>query len=147
MAPTDRLTHQMQLLSTLVTRQRVALGYPSKEKAAEACGLSHMTYRAVEAGRPVSDLTYTKIEAGFGLLPGSCQAVLDGADSVKLQDGGELIAEARSSRPSVEAVDAEAKAAIQIAIGITTPDMTMGTAQQLSERALEELRKRGLLPR
>lgn len=145
-APTESASTRLHLLGVLVRDQRVALGYPSKEKAAAAVGLSHVPYRNVENGVAVSDLTYTKIELGFGMLPGSCRAVLGGADSIRLQGGGELISGARADRPSLENVEAEARAAIQIAIGIAAPDVTVGQAERLSDAALEELRKRGLLP-
>lgn len=143
-APPDHDSHQLRLLGDLVKQLRVSLKYRSKEKAAEAVGLSHVPYRNVENGVAVSDLTYTKIEVAFGMLPGSCRAFLDGADSIKLVDGGELISGARS-RPSLGDVDAGAKAAIQAAVEITTPDMPVGLAKELSLKALEELRKRGLL--
>ncbi|WP_330173063.1 hypothetical protein OG875_05290 [Streptomyces sp. NBC_01498] len=145
-APTDHDSHRRRILGELVKQQRRALGYSSKEKAAEAVGLSHVPYRNVENGLAVSDLTYTKVELAFGLLPGSCRAFLDGADSIKLTDGGELIPGARSW-PSLADIDARAREAIQAAVEVTAPDLSVGQAKELALKALEELRKRDLLPK
>ncbi|MGW6741733.1 hypothetical protein ACWGDX_13560 [Streptomyces sp. NPDC055025] len=144
-APTDSAAQQLQLLGDLVKQQRIALGYSSKEKAAAALGLSHMPYRNVENGVSASDLTYAKIETGFGMIPGSCLAVLNGADTIRLTDGGELARDARSRRLPVD-VDDTVRAIIRDAVGITTPGVTMGQAQEISDRALAALRERGLLP-
>ncbi|MFB6977758.1 hypothetical protein [Streptomyces scopuliridis] len=145
-APTDSTAQQLQMLGDLVKQQRIALGYTSKEQAAKAVGLSHVPYRNVENGVAVSDLTYAKVETGFGMIPGSCRAILNGADTIKLQDGGELAQDARSRRLPVEDIDATVRAIIQDAVGITTPDATMGQAKEISDRALAALRERGFLP-
>ena len=145
-APTDRTTRHLQLLAALVKQRRLALGFSSKEKAADACGLSHVPYRNVEAGRPVSDTTYAKIEARFEFISGSCRAVLDGADSVTLLDGTELIHGGQIIRPSFEELEDEAKQAITVAVRLTAPDLTHRQTEAMTERAVEELRKRGILP-
>lgn len=145
-APSDSAARQLKLLGELVMQRRIALKIGSKEKAADRCGLSHVPYRNVEAGRSASDTTYAKIEKGFGILPGSLKAVIDGADSVPLADGTELIHGGRISHPTLESVDAEAKEAIAKAVGLTTPELTFTQAEAISARAIEELRKRGILP-
>ncbi|MFD9630152.1 hypothetical protein [Streptomyces violascens] len=145
-APTDSTTRHLQLLAALVTQRRVVLGFSSKEKAAEACGLSHMPYRNVEAGRPVSDLTYTKIENRFGFVPGSCQAVLDGADSIKLLDGTELIHGAKINRPSLAEMTEEVKQVINNAASVTAPELTLGQTQEMTQLVVRELQRRGILP-
>ncbi|MFC5802738.1 hypothetical protein [Streptomyces formicae] len=143
----DRTTSHLQLLATLVTQRRIQLGISSKEKAAERCGLSHMPYRSVEAGKGGTDVTYAKIENGFEVVAGSLRAVAEGnADSIKLIDGTELIAGAQIIRPSLDEIDDEAKQAITIAVALTAPDMTHRQTQELTEQVVKELRRRGILP-
>ncbi|WP_158712410.1 helix-turn-helix domain-containing protein [Streptomyces sp. NRRL F-5135] len=145
-APTDSAASQLRLLGDLIKQQRLALGYSSKEKAADACGLSHMTYRNAENGTSVSKTTYAKIEKTFGFLSGSCRAVLDGADSIHLTDGSELIHDGRISRPDLSTVDAEVQTAIREAASLTTPELTLAQATALAEAAIDRLRAAGLLP-
>lgn len=145
-APTDSTTRHLQLLAALVRQRRVALGFSSKEKAAEACGLSHMPYRNVEASRPVSDLTYVKIENRFEFVPGSCQGVLDGADSIKLLDGTELIHGAKINRPSLAEMTEEVKQVINEAASVTAPELTLGQTQEMTQLVVKELQRRGILP-
>lgn len=145
-ALTDHAARQLTLLAALVTQRRHALGFSSKEKAAEACGLSHVPYRNVEGGRPVSDATYAKIEVGFKMAAGSCRAVLDGADFIKLLDGSELIAGGQISRPSLDEMTDELKSAITKAARLTAPDLTLGQTDDLTRQVVEELQRRGVLP-
>lgn len=146
MATPHRTTRHLQLLAALVKQRRVALKFSSKEKAAEACDLSHVPYRNVEAGRPVSDTTYAKIENRFGFVTGSCQAVLDGADSIKLTDGTELIHGGQITRPSLEEMADEVKQAINSVAGLTAPELTHRQTQEMSEAVVAELQRRGILP-
>jgi transcriptional regulator with XRE-family HTH domain len=143
---TDETTRQLRLLAALVRQRRVALGFSSQDKAAEACGLSHMTYRHVESGRSVSDSTYAKVESRFGFLAGSCRAVVDGADSIKLEDGAELFAGA-ISRPAMDGLADDLKSAITSAASLTAPELTLRQAQEMTEKVVEELRRRGYLPK
>jgi hypothetical protein len=145
-ALTDHTARQLKLLAALVTQRRRALGFSSKEKAAEACGLSHVPYRNVEGGRPVSDATYAKIETRFEFEPDSCQAVLDGADSIKLTDGTELIAGGQISRPSFDEMTDALKQAITSAARLTAPNLTLGQTDDLTEQVVKELQRRGILP-
>ena len=143
---TDETTRQLHLLAALVRQRRLALGFSSQDKAAEACGLSHMTYRHVEGGRTVSPATYSKVEARFDFLAGSCQAVANGADSIKLTDGTELFAGARS-RPAMEDLADELKSAITSAASLTAPELTLRQTQEMTDKVVEALRRRGYLPK
>lgn len=140
-APTG--TSPLDFLATLVRQQRVALGYRSKEAAAEACGLSHMPYRNVEAGRAVSKLTYTKIEQGLKLSPGACQHVLDGGDSLLLADGTELIVRARVRNHDLSQFPDDLKNAVMGAASATAPDLSLREADEMTRQVLEYLRERG----
>ncbi|MFG2412351.1 hypothetical protein [Streptomyces goshikiensis] len=139
--PTDQRT----LLGILVRQRRVALQY-TQAKGAKACGLSGQTYWNVEHGHPASPTTYAKVEHGFGMRAGSCQAVLDGADSITLDDGTELIAGGQIQRPSLERQAEDVRAAISTAARLVVPGITLGQADDMTDRVVEELQKRGILP-
>lgn len=146
-ALTDRNTSHLQLLAALVKQRRLGLGFSSKEKAADACGLSHVPYRNVESGRPVSDTTYAKIENRFDFVAGSCRAVADGsADSIKLLDGTELIHGGQIVRPSFGEAAEEVKQAITRAARLTAPHLTLGQTEEMSDAIVKELQRRGILP-
>jgi hypothetical protein len=145
--PSDETTRHLRKLATLVVQQRVALGFPSKEAAAEACGISHMTYRKIEGGQSVRDATYAKLEIGFRFRPGSCKAVADGvADSITLEDGSELIDGGKITRFNRGHLEEELRGAITKSVMLTAPDLTLRQVEAMNERVVEELRKRGLLP-
>jgi hypothetical protein len=141
----------LQKLAALVTQRRVALGYGSKEAAAAACGISHMTYRKIEGtkGTPpqrAEDATYAKVDVGFGFRPGSCRAVADGAvDSITLEDGTELI-EGGAIRDFVNLED-EMDRAFDKSAQLTAPHLTLSEARAMKEEMFRQLRDRGALPR
>lgn len=141
----DRTTHQLQLLAALVQQRRTTLRL-GKDQAARECGVAPMTYRAVEEGRTVRDTTYAKIEGRFGFTAGSCAAILAGADSIKLEDGSELFLGAQG-RPALEELPDELKSAITRAASLTAPDLTLKQTQEMTDLVMEELRRRGILPK
>lgn len=146
-APLESTNHQLRLLGDLVKQRRIALGYKSKETGAAACGLSHAPYRDVENGtRAVSAASYTKIENGFSFRAGSCRAVLDGADSIRLTDGTELIHGGQITRPSLEEATAGVRAAVDTAARLTAPDLTHRQTEAMTEQVVEELKRIGILP-
>jgi hypothetical protein len=144
----DPLRH-LQKLAALVTQRRVALGYGSKEAAATACGVSHMTYRKVEGtkGTPpqrVNDATYAKLDAGFGFRANSCKAVADGAaDSITLEDGTELI-EGGQIRDFASLED-EIDRAYDKSAQLVAPHLTLSEAKAIKEEMFRQLRERGTL--
>ncbi|MEV6180131.1 hypothetical protein [Streptomyces sp. NPDC052015] len=150
--PSGDATRHLQRLATLVRQRRVALGFSSKEAAADACGISHTTYRKIEGTESadpqrVRDTTYAKLEASFGMRAGSCKAVLDGsADSVVLEDGTELIEGGKITPRDAEALEEGLREAITRGATLTAPHLTLGQVEAMNERIMEELRRRGLLP-
>lgn len=132
-----------------MTQRRVALGFASKEAAADACDISHTTYRKVEgtetaAPRRVRDTTYTKLDIGFGFRPGSAKAVADGiADSITLIDGTELI-EGGQIRDFVKLHD-EVDRAFDKSAQLTAPHLTLSEAKAMKDEMIRELRARGVL--
>lgn len=146
--PSDETTRHLHKLASLVTQRRVALGLRSKEAAAKACGIAVMTYRKVEDGQPVTSTSYGKIEIGFGLRPGSCKSVLDGADSIYLEDGTELI-EGGQIRDFVnsDALEEEMDRAFDKSAQLAAPHLTLSESQAIKNEMFEYLRNRGVLPR
>ncbi|MFJ3200943.1 hypothetical protein [Streptomyces sp. NPDC086989] len=144
-AATETPTDQQTLLGELVMQRRIALGY-TQVQGSKACGLSGQTYWNVEHGRPASPTTYAKVEHGFGMRAGSCRAVLDGADSITLTDGTELISGAQIQRIPAEQLADDVRAAVNSAARLTLPDVTHRQTEAMTERVVEELRRLGLLP-
>lgn len=143
------LTHgdaerHLQKLAALATQRRVALGFVSKEAAADACGISHTTYRKIEFGQPVRATTYAKLEMGFGFRAGSVKALLDGeSDSITLNDGTELI-EGGAIR-DFGTLEDEVARAFDKSAQLTNPDLTYGQARAMKDEMIRELRERGII--
>ncbi|MEV0691822.1 helix-turn-helix transcriptional regulator [Streptomyces sp. NPDC050388] len=126
-------------LGRLIAQRRTKNGW-HKKQAADAAGLTHTTYMRVERGESVHDVTYTKIERAFGLAPGACMAVIEGA--TELQQAGEEFEGVRIA--PVAGADA-ARQAVQHAIIATLPDVPAGKMAELSEGVVAELKRRGIL--
>ncbi|SFC21462.1 Helix-turn-helix [Streptomyces aidingensis] len=60
----------------------------SKQQAADAAGITIVTYRQAEAGRSVRDTTYAAIERVLGRLPGTYQAIADGDEPAAAAEHG-----------------------------------------------------------
>jgi hypothetical protein len=150
-ASPDRTARRLQLLATLVTQRRASLRL-SIEEAAARCGIAPMTYRSVEGDKlrrglkVVRSATYAKIESGLGFTPGSCHAVLEGADSITLTDGTELIAGAQISHPPLDKVADEVKQALDKMAGLHAPELTHGQTDDMAAGLVKELQRRGILP-
>lgn len=149
MAPTSGdNARRLQLLATLIRQRRVTLGFSSKEAAADACGISHTTYRKVEGTETIApqrarSTTYTKLDTGLGLRPGSCVAVADGfADSITLEDGTELIEGAQIRDYSLED---EMDRAFDKSAQLVAPGLTHGESRAIKEEMFRRLRERGVL--
>ncbi len=142
-------TRHLQRLATLVRQRRVALGFASKEAAADACGISHTTYRKVEGTETadpqrVRPTTYTKLDAGLGFRPGSSMAVADGvADSITLEDGSELIEGGRIR--DFASLEDEIDRAFDKSAQLVAPHLTQGESKAIKEAMFDHLRARGTL--
>ncbi|MGW9058848.1 hypothetical protein [Streptomyces sp. NPDC055733] len=143
--PSDQTARHLQKLAALVTQRRAQLRL-SQEKAAKACDVAYMTYRKIEEGQSVRGGTYAKLELGFAMRAGSCKAVLDGADSITLEDGTELIEGGRITPLDPETLEEGLRDAITKGATLTAPNLTLGEVQAINERVVEELRRRGILP-
>ncbi|MEV6790868.1 hypothetical protein AB0M87_02480 [Streptomyces sp. NPDC051320] len=127
-------------LARLVVQHRTKLGW-HKSHAAEAADLTITTYMRVEKGQSVRDVTYTKIERGFGWAPGACMAVIEGAPD--LQEAGEQL---EGVRIAPVAVAEGVRQSVQHAVIATLPGTPAGDMALLSEGVLAELRRRGIVP-
>jgi transcriptional regulator with XRE-family HTH domain len=143
-APHDRAAHR-QRLAALITQRRAALGW-SKETSADKAGISYTTYTRVEEGQNVQAMSYAKIEAAFALVPGSCRAVLDGAHSITLTDGTELLLGSKITPLTPDMLEAEVQQAVTNAAIGTLPETTGEKIREISDQVIEHLRKRGILP-
>ncbi|MDX3243483.1 helix-turn-helix domain-containing protein [Streptomyces sp. ME18-1-4] len=151
MAPTSGDTDRhLQRLATLVRQRRVALGFASKEAAADACGISHTTYRKVEGTRTaapqrVNDTTYTKLDKGFGFQTSS-KAVADGvSDSITVTDGTELIEGGQIRDFKSADLEDELDRAFDKSAQLTAPHLTLSESKALKDEMFRVLRERGAL--
>ncbi|MGC5534309.1 hypothetical protein [Streptomyces sp. SR-10] len=150
-APEARTDRRLELLAKLVRQRRTSLRL-SADDAASRCRVAPMTYRKVEGDKnhqgvgPASATTYAKIETGLDFRPGSCQAVLDGADSITLTDGTEIISGAQITHPTPEQVEEGVKQAMSKVAGLYAPELTHGQTEAMSDDFVKELQKRGILP-
>lgn len=150
---TDNTARHLRKLAALVTQRRVAMGLRSKEAGAKKCDIAPMTYRKVEAGERVTDTIYAKLELGFGFRPGSCKAVLEGADSIALEDGTELIEGGQITQHQVDVagLSEEMRREFIDVATVTSPGISLGEADAMSreavERAVKIMRERGILPK
>ncbi|MFJ4418215.1 helix-turn-helix domain-containing protein [Streptomyces sp. NPDC088925] len=130
-------------LATYVRERRDRLGLPRK-KAAEQAGMSKDTWFRVETAAPVRAGSYDKLDAPLKWAPGSARAVLMGAEPVLVeasQSGGATVAQ----RP-VEDLDERAREAVQLALIATAGSLTADEIRATSDRALDLLRERGIIP-
>jgi transcriptional regulator with XRE-family HTH domain len=134
---------QRQRLAAVVRQRRAALDW-SREKAAEQCGMAPMTYDRVEDGETVQVRTHGKVERGLGFAAGAFQAIFDGAPSVKLEDGGEMAVYSEGVvRPGD--LEEDVRGALQTTM-VSATNLDPETIRDITGRAIEELRRRGVLP-
>jgi DNA-binding XRE family transcriptional regulator len=141
----DQTARHLQRLAALVAQRRAQLGL-TKEDAAKACGIAYMTYWKIEDAQRVRATTYAKLEVGFGMRAGSCKAVLDGADSITLDDGTELIEGGQIKRLDLDTLREVIPDAVTRSAMLVAPELTGRQIQELGERVVEDLRRRGRLP-
>lgn len=132
-APLDRLAQR-------VKDRRLELGL-ARDKAARDVGMSKDTWKRVEEGAPVRDLSYSRIEQALGWAIGACAAVLEGKEPILVeQAAGGVIA------TIPDALEGEVREAVTLATVATTNSLTGPEIRALSEEVMKELRKRGILP-
>ncbi|MFI9304824.1 hypothetical protein ACIG0C_36430 [Kitasatospora aureofaciens] len=104
--------------------------------------MSITTWRRVEEGQPVRDITYARVDEVMSWPLGTSTRIIEDPDYSPI--ASEVVKGARFSKAplSSEAL----RQAIQNATIATAPELTGAQIQELQERAIEELRRQGLLP-
>lgn len=134
-------TPDLQRLADRVIARRKGLNLSIK-RAAVLAPLSKDTWIRVEAGKDVQGGSYDKVEGVLRWRIGSCRNVLDGGEPMLLpdEDGSRITA------VPPEDVAAVAGGAVQDALIATTDTLTSAEIRNATERAVEFLRERGVLP-
>lgn len=138
MAPRD-----FSRLAQHVKARRLELGLALK-KAANDAAISKDTWIRVEKGAPLREISYAKMEPVLQWAPGSCVAVLEGRSAITA-DPSRAGAEVVVSTIPREAIDAEARDVVQLAMIATTKGMTAEEIRALSDRVVHDLRERGII--
>lgn len=137
MAPRD-----LDALAKVVKKRRIELGLAYKTAAKQA-GISPETWKRIETGQPVRELSYAKVDPVLQWAPGSCIAASEGRAPVPVAPAEGAPGISISPMPS-EALDA-AKDVVQLAAIATTSGLTADEIRALSERVVADLKKNGLL--
>ncbi|MFF2383663.1 hypothetical protein [Streptomyces sp. NPDC058108] len=134
----------LQRLAKLVEQRRVALKM-NKIDVARAAEVQINTYSKVEDGKPVRPMTYGKIEDVLGWAHGSCSDILRGATTATLIENG---APGGAISP-IEAGDlaADVAEAVQNAAIAVSDSLTAGEIREMKRRVVDELVKRGKIPK
>lgn len=130
-------------LAKAVKAQRLAL-FPSRLAAAKAAGISKDTWARVEEGEVVRDGTYAKIEAILQWAAGSCEAILRGenpTEATPVQGGAPG---AVKTTFTGEDLSEDVRESVQLS-AIATTGLSADEIRALSERVVQDLRKRGLI--
>ncbi len=141
MGDMHRTDTDLQRLAASVTLRRNDLGL-SRDEAARRGPMSNNTWRKVESGSPSMDTTYAKVDRVLDWPTGTCTRILDDPGFTPFPTG--TVTGARISQVPIgeEAV----RSAIQNATIATAPNLTGAQIMELQERAIAELRRRGVLP-
>jgi hypothetical protein len=143
MPSTDR---DYERLAQAAKRRRAELGLALNDKNAKAGGLSNRTWQRVEKGLEIRDTNYVKIDRLLQWAPGSCIAVLEGGEPVLVSDMKEPEAAGVQKSPlPQDVVDEQVRETIQLALIATAKGTTAEEIRAMSERAVRELRERGLI--
>lgn len=132
-------------LARAVKARRLQL-HPSRLAAAAKAGVSKDTWQRVEEGDPVRDVSYAKMDPALGWAVGSCLLVAEGGSPVPVThhegDGGAFT----QAEIPASLLPEDVRGVVTDAAMATTPGLTVREIQELSDKVVEGLRKRGILP-
>ncbi|MFB7617789.1 helix-turn-helix domain-containing protein [Kitasatospora sp. NPDC056181] len=131
----------LQRLAGAVQRRRAELRL-SKDECARRASMSITTWRRVEDGDPVRDTTYARVDEVLGWELGASARIIDDPTAEPMLS--EVHGGVRYSQPAIS--EDRLRHAIQNATIATAPTLTGAQIKELQERAIEELRRQGLLP-
>jgi DNA-binding XRE family transcriptional regulator len=111
--------------------------YPSRDAAAAAAGVTRNTWKRVEEGLEVRELTYAKVDKALGWVTGSCILIADGGEPF-------LAAGFPPHQPAVpELTEEEARKAAYEAARGAMPKAPIGEVDDFVDRFVKALRQTG----
>ncbi|MFB7605217.1 helix-turn-helix domain-containing protein [Streptomyces gardneri] len=137
MAPRD-----LDALAKAVKKRRIELGLGYKAAAKQA-GIAPDTWKRIETGLPVRELSYAKADPVLQWASGSCAAVMQGKSPVPVAPAEGAPGVSISPMPP-EALDA-VKDVVQLAAIATTSGLTADEIRALSEKVVRDLKEKGFL--
>lgn len=131
-------TDDLPRLASAVKARRLALGLARKKAPAVAPD----TWKRVEEGKLVRDMSYAAIDAALGWAVGSCASIKAG--------GSPVVAELSSADPAVTIADvsdsARAAAARRVVSAtIATTGLPVEETETLTERIMGDLKRGGIV--
>lgn len=126
-------------LAEHVTARRSALQI-SVDEAARRANMSNTTWHRVEDGKGVRDTTYHRVDTVLAWPAGTCTQILNDPTFKPFETAGAMGAEYSSGMP-----EAAVRQAIQNATLATAPGLTGAQILELQQRAIEELKRQGVL--
>jgi len=135
-------TDQLHALAQAVKGRRLSLGL-ARLRAATLAGMSKDTWKRVEEGQPVREMTYAAMEPVLHWAQGSCAAILAG--------GKPTPAEPSQVDPAVTLADVsdgargEAVQRIVESASIGVTDLSAPEIRKLSARIIEDLQREGII--
>lgn len=131
----------LQRLAEAVTHRRTQLRL-TRDACARQAKMSITTWRRVEEGQPVRDITYARVDDVMKWPAGASSLVIEDPDYTPTPSEPP-----RGARVSKVPLDSEAlRQAIQNATIATAPNLTGAQIRELQERAIAELQRQGLIP-
>jgi hypothetical protein len=144
MPPADERDYER--LATIARRRRAELGIALNDTNAKAAGTSKGTWQRVEKGLEIRETNYVKVDGLLKWAPGSCLTVLDGGEPTPVDDMKEPAASGvqKSALPQ-DVIDRQAIETIQLALIATAKGTSAEEIREMSERAVRDLKERGLI--
>jgi hypothetical protein len=139
------MTLDLGRLAKAVKPRRLEL-FQSRVAAAQAAGVSKDTWKRVEEGEPVRDVSYAKVDAALGWATGTCIHIAEGGEPVQVSYHSTADGTYMTTRIPDSLVPEDVRDIIKDSAMATTPNLTVREIRELQDRVVEELRKRGLLP-
>ncbi|MFJ4926907.1 helix-turn-helix domain-containing protein [Streptomyces sp. NPDC088736] len=113
--------------------------YPSRDAAATAAGVTRNTWKRVEEGQEVRELTYAKVDKALGWVTGSCILIAEGGEPF-LAAG--FPAYSPAATPELPSEDEARRAAYEAARG-AMPKTPIGEVDDFVDRFVKALRQTG----
>ena len=137
---TDTPPPEYVRLAETVRARRLELEMPIARAAATA-GVSKDTWKRIEEGKPVRELTYAKMENVLDWAAGSIGEILDGATDVATSERSPAAAQAQAGGLNEEDL-IQALAGAMVA---ATDTLTAAEIRDITGKVVHELKRRGLI--